>query len=131
MWPSSAGSSVSSSDDSQRFVSRKVRVRITDVAGSARARAARSPSCAAVAASEPVIAPNTVTTAGRSGSGGTVTSSWAAISSGAPGAQACQASIRAAARSTGHVTWKAVASRAGRVAKRSEVTTPGVPRPPP
>jgi hypothetical protein len=63
--------------------------------------------------------------------GGAVTSRLAASSSGAAGAQDCQASIAGTARPCGRTRWKLVAAGAGTVPRTSDVTTPKPPAPVP
>ena len=55
----------------------------------------------------------------------------AASSSGAAGAQLCQASTTAAARACGQGRWKTVAVGAGTVLNTRDVTTPKLPPPAP
>jgi hypothetical protein len=72
-----------------------------------------------------------LTAGGRPASPAAVTSRLAASSSGAAGAQVCQAPITAAAWVCGQVRWKLVAAGSGSVRNTSEVTTPRLPPPAP
>src|SRR6266487_2860480 len=91
-----------------------------------------SPSSSCVASDAvPSSAPYTSMEAGWPISPATVSFRLAASSSGPAGAHPCQASMRAAARASGHTRWTFVASGAGTVRNTSDVTTPKLPAPAP